>query len=107
MAVQNKLQEQENNQDGYNELLNELADTIRSFHELFQEQRPLYESEIDFLIKSKSRNCLRIEQSLDTIRALSTHGQKDKLFIRLFEYYKTVDEKSALFFLDTYNQEEE
>lgn len=29
--------------------------------------------------------------------------QEDKLFTKLFEYYKTVDEKNALSFLDAYN----
>ncbi len=53
------------------------------------------EQEVNTLIAQKSKDEHTIEHLLDTLVSLTTAGIGESLFIRLLEYYKTVNAEYA------------
>jgi len=88
------------------ELINDISRIIQAFSESLQAHLPALENEITSLIESGSKDCQSIENSLDTLLSLTTYGVADDLFIKLLEYYKTVDAEGALFYWNEYDKEE-
>jgi hypothetical protein len=88
------------------EVLHELVGLIRSFNEHLAQQMPLLEDEIDGLISSGNKESNIIENYLDTLLSLTMHGFGDALFIRLLEYYKTINLEGAMFYWNEYDKQE-
>ena len=84
--------------------LNEIKQIIEGFNRLVQLHLPVLESEIEALIERKSTNTKAIEYTLNTLLSLILHGFGDDLFIRLLEYYKTIDVKGAMFYWNEYDK---
>jgi hypothetical protein len=84
----------------------ELAGLIHSFNERLEQQMPLLEDEIEHLISSECTESNTIENYLDTLLSLTMHGFGDALFIRLLEYYKTIDLDGAMFYWNEYDKQE-
>ena len=84
----------------------EIAGLIRSFNERLAQQMPLLEDEIERLISSGNKENNTIENYLDTLLSLTMHGFGDTLFIRLLEYYKTIDLDGAMFYWNEYDKQE-
>lgn len=84
----------------------ELAGLIHSFNEHLAQQMPLLEDEIERLISSGCTENNTIENHLDTLFSLTMHGFGDALFIRLLEYYKTIDLDGAMFYWNEYDKQE-
>ena len=84
----------------------ELAGLIQSFNERLAQQMPLLEDEIERLISSGNTENNTIENYLDTLLSLTMHGFGDALFIRLLEYYKTIDLDGAMFYWNEYDKQE-
>ena len=84
----------------------ELVGLIKSFNEQLAKQMPLLEEEIERLISSGNNENNIIENYLDTLLSLTMHGFGDALFIRLLEYYKTIDLDGAMFYWNEYDKQE-
>ena len=84
----------------------ELVGLIKSFNEQLAQQMPLLEEEIERLISSGNTENNVIENYLDTLLSLTMHGFGDALFIRLLEYYKTIDLDGAMFYWNEYDKQE-
>ena len=84
----------------------ELVGLIKSFNEQLAQQIPLLEEEIERLISSGNKESNVIENYLDTLLSLTMHGFADALFIRLLEYYKTIDLDGAMFYWNEYDKQE-
>lgn len=82
--------------------MNDLVKLIESFNESLKAHLPVLESEVNRLIETRCKEGKMIEQVLDTL--LSFTGIADDLFIRLLEYYKTVDIEGALFYWEKYDE---
>ena len=48
-----------------------------------------------------------IENTLDVLLSLTMHGFADDLFIKLLEYYKTINADGALFYWNEYDADED
>jgi hypothetical protein len=83
-------------------LIDDISQIIRAFNESLQEHLPALENEAAFLIESKSKDCHRIESTLDILLSMTSDGLAVDLFLKLLEYYKTVDSEGALYYWNEY-----
>ena len=70
-------------------------------------QLPALEAEINDLIHSGNKDKNTIENTLDTLLSLTSLGAGKELFIRLLEYYKTIDVDGASFYWNEYDIDHE
>lgn len=70
-------------------------------------QLPALEAEINDLIHSGNKDKNTIENTLDTLLSLTSLGAGKELFIRLLEYYKTIDVDGASFYWNEYDIDDE
>jgi hypothetical protein len=85
-----KKQKIENPSD-YDALLEGIGQAIKGFQASMATHLPFLEQEVNTLIAQKSKDEKAIEHLLDTLVSLTTAGIAEPLFIRLLEYYKTVN----------------
>ncbi len=64
---------------------------------------PSLEREVKQLIKAKSVDKILIENYLDTFILITTNGVGEKTFVKLLDYYKTVDANRAAFFWNQFD----
>jgi len=88
-------------------LVSEISKIIKGFHAQLAVHLPALELEINQIIKKKKTNANLIENYLDTLLSLCQHGIGDTLYIKLLEYYKTVDAEGARFYWEEYDKLEE
>ena len=88
------------------ELVNDIGKIIKSFQESMKAHLPALKDEVNTLIETKCNQSNTIEYVLDTLLSLTIHGVADDLFIRLLEYYKTVDTEGATFYWKEYDEQE-
>ncbi|MCX6220463.1 MAG: hypothetical protein NTZ69_05695 [Bacteroidia bacterium] len=88
------------------EITKELAEIIQEFNVRLEQHLPALEQEVDAMISGKTKDPKIIENYLDTLLSLTNHGIGENLFIRLLEYYKTIDLDGALFYWNEYDQQE-
>lgn len=79
---------------------------IEDFNKSLQAHLPALQNDVCYLIDTKSTDSNIIEQYLDTLLSLIMHGVGDNLFIKLLEYYKTIDADAAVFYWNEYDKEE-
>lgn len=84
-----------------------LIDLISSFEQSLKQHLPALEYEVNSLILNKVTDNHIIERHLDTLLSLVNHGVGQDLFIKLLEYYKTIDAEGAAFYWNEYDKEEE
>ena len=84
----------------------ELADLIKAFNAQLERYMPALETEVEQMIATVNTSNKVIEGYLDTLLSLTMHGTGDKLFVRLLEYYKTVDPEGAMFYWNEYDKQE-
>jgi hypothetical protein len=89
-----------------NDPYEDIFQIITNFNKSIENLLPLFEAEVNDLIKSgyKEQNC--IEQTLDTLLSLVIMGFAENLFLRLLDYYKTIDEEAAAFYWNQYDTHE-
>jgi hypothetical protein len=85
-----KKQKLDNPKD-FDALVNSIGQAIQSFQASMARHLPFLEAEVNVLIAQKSKDEKAIETLLDTLVSLTTAGIAVPLFIRLLEYYKTVN----------------
>ncbi|ANI89713.1 hypothetical protein A9P82_10680 [Arachidicoccus ginsenosidimutans] len=90
-----------------NDSLDDIKQLIRQFHETMEKQLPLLENEVQNIITNGITDQNTIGYYLDTLLSFIDYGLGKDIFIRLLEYYETIDTKGALFYWNEYNQNEE
>ncbi len=76
-------------------LPDDLIQTINQFRQSMAAHVPALQSEVNSIISRKEKDYQPIEKMLDTLLSLTTTGFCDDLFIKLLEYYKTVNSEAA------------
>lgn len=88
-------------------LISKITDLFQGFREKLEAQLPALESEINQIITEKNTNSREIENYLDTLLSLVRHGIGNRLYVRLLDYYKTVDSEGAKFYWEEYESLED
>ncbi|RAI91486.1 hypothetical protein [Algoriphagus yeomjeoni] len=89
------------------DLFRSIKQSIESFQESLKGHLPALEAEINHLIQSGNQDKNTIENTLDTLLSLVDMGIGKELFVRLLEYYKTLDAEGAAFYWNEYDQDDE
>lgn len=87
-------------------LTNDIKTLISGFKASMEVHLPPLEAEVNRLITTKSKDAKAIEQLLDTLLSLSMMGVGEDIFIKLIDYYKTVDPEGAAFYWNEYDTQE-
>lgn len=87
--------------------LADIKQSIRQLQATMKMQLALIESEIQHIINSSSTDKNLIGHLLDTLLSFIDFGLGRNIFLRLLEYYKTIDAEGALFYWNEYNQQNE
>jgi hypothetical protein len=77
------------------ETVENIVSVIKEFQASMAVHLPPLEKEVNYLIAQKSKDEHAIEHLLDTLVSLTTAGIGERLFIRLLEYYKTINAEGA------------
>ena len=88
-------------------LIKDIKTLVDNFNAELGQHLPALEKEVNQIIDEKSTNNNTIEHLLDSLLSLSMFGVGDALFIKLVDYYKTVDPEGALFYWNEYDKKEE
>jgi hypothetical protein len=88
-------------------LVNDIKALIDNFNASLEKHLPALEKEVNQIIDEKCTNNNTIEHLLDSLLSLTMHGIGDALYIKLVDYYKTVDPEGALFYWNEYDNKEE
>jgi hypothetical protein len=86
---------------------NQIKQIIEEFQKSLQQHLPALEAEITVLINTGVKDKNIIENTLDTLLSLTDMGIDEALFVKLLEYYKTIDAEGALFYWNEYDKSEE
>ena len=98
-----KKQKIENSTD-FDALIEGIGQAIKGFQASMATHLPFLEQEVNTLIAQKSKDENAIEHLLDTLVSLTTAGIGEPLFIRLLEYYKTVNAEYAADYWRTFEE---
>lgn len=88
-------------------LINDIIALIDNFNAELEKHLPALEKEVDKIISEKCTDNNTIEYLLDNLLSLTMLGVGDVLYIRLVDYYKTVDSEGALFYWNQYDSQDE
>lgn len=88
-------------------LINDIKALIDNFNAELEKHLPALEKEVDKIISEKCTDNNTIEYLLDNLLSLTMLGVGDVLYIRLVDYYKTVDSEGALFYWNQYDSQDE
>jgi hypothetical protein len=86
--------------------LKDIKNIIDAFQQSLHQHLPALETETNHVITSKSANTKTIENILDTLFPLTQMGVGKELFLKLLEYYKTIDAEGAAFYWNEYDSDE-
>jgi hypothetical protein len=89
------------------DLLKNIKQSINAFQESLKQHLPALEADVNQLIKTKSQNTKTIEHTLDTLLSLANIGIGENIFVKLLEYYKTVDADGAAFYWKEFDNEDD
>jgi hypothetical protein len=87
-------------------LVNDIKALIDNFNASLEKHLPALEKEVNQIIDEKCTNINTIEHLLDSLLSLTMHGVGDALYIKLVDYYKTVDPEGALFYWNEYDNKD-
>jgi hypothetical protein len=66
-----------------------------SFNDSIKAQLPAIESEVDDLIKSKTKDINKIELHLNYLESIVELGIGNDIFVKLYTYLKSIDAETA------------
>jgi len=89
------------------DLFQDIKQTIAEFQKSLSLHLPALEAEINHLIQSKNQDKNTIENTIDTLLSLTDMGVGKELFLKLLEYYKTIDAEGAAFYWNEYDKDDE
>jgi len=84
----------------------EIVKLMKAFNAQIECYIPVLETEVEQIIATGNTSNKIIEGYLDKLLSLTMLGMGDKLFVRLLEYYKTVDPEGAMFYWNEYDKKE-
>lgn len=90
-----------------NDVFNDIKKAIEEFQEVLQQHLPALEAEVYSLINRQVRDKNAIEYSLDTLLSLTDMGVGQDLFVKLLDYYKTIDAEGAMFYWNEFDKDNE
>ena len=93
-----------NDDHSFNKLSDDLAKMIKQSHENLEAYLLPLEKAIDDIIAQKSSDISAIEHLLDTVSSLMYAGIGHQVYLKLLEYYKTVDRDGADFYWKLYEE---
>ncbi len=88
----------------FDNLSKELSEFIRQFREKLGTYLPPLRNAVDNIIAQESSDTNAIGSLLDSISSLMYAGIGHQLYLRLLEYYKTVDSEGADFYWRLYEE---
>jgi hypothetical protein len=88
------------------DIFQDIKQIIGDFQESLAQHLPVLEQEVNQLIQSKCSDKNIIENTLDTLLSLIDMGIGKDLFIKLLEYYKTIDLDGAVFYWNEYDKDD-
>jgi hypothetical protein len=83
----------------------DIKQTIRDFQQHLEQQMPVIAAEVTALIANETTDSNTIEHTLDSLLSLTEMGVGEELYIRLLEYYKTIDPEGAAFYWEAFDGE--
>jgi hypothetical protein len=89
------------------DLFKDVKQIIEAFQESLKGHLPALKAEINLLIQSGNQDKNTIENTLDTLLSLVDMRIGKELFVRLLEYYKTIDAEGAAFYWNEYDKDNE
>ncbi len=87
------------------DLFKNIKQTIDVFQDSLKQHLPAIEADVNQLIDSKNKNTKTIEHTLDTLLSLTGLGIGENIFVKLIEYYKTIDAEGAAFYWKEFDKE--
>ncbi len=90
--------------EGKNNSFDNLVFNIKEMHADIAGFVPAIEDAVNKVIGDHSTNKTEIEHLLDTLTSITPIGLGHALFIKLLEYYKTVDPEAADFYWHLYEE---
>ena len=82
----------------------ELAKLIRQSSRSLEAYLPSLQKELDDIIDQKNTDTKAVERLLDSLSSLLYAGMGYQLYLRLLEYYKTIDKEGADFYWTLYKE---
>ena len=73
-----------------------------SFNDSIKAQLPAIDSEVDDLIKSKTKDTNKIELHLNYLESIVEHGIGNDIFVKLNNYLKSIDAETAYDYWNDY-----
>lgn len=89
------------------ELFKNIKQTIDVFQDSLKQHLPAIEADVNQLINSKNQNTKTIEHTLDTLLSLTSVGIGENIFVKLLDYYKTVNTDGAAFYWKEFDKEDD
>ena len=89
------------------DLFQDIKQIVEAFQKSLNDHLPALEAEVNDLIESKNQDKNTIENTLDTLLSLNDLGVGKELFLKLLEYYKTIDSEGAAFYWNEYDKDDE
>jgi hypothetical protein len=89
------------------DLFKNIKHSIEAFQETINQHLPALEADVNQIIISQNQNTKTIEHTLDTLLSISNIGIGENLFVKLLEYYKTIDADGAAFYWKEYDNEDD
>lgn len=86
------------------DLISTIGNLFKKFQEQAKAQLPAMEMEVNQIIEQQVTEVNFIENYLDSLLGLCQHDIGNDLYIKLLEYYKTVNEENAKFYWDEYDK---
>ena len=87
-------------------MLKEIKKIIEEYQHSLQQHLPAVELEVNSIIHDKVQNNNTIEGVLDTLLSMTDMGVGKDLFIKLLNYYKTIDAEGAAFYWNEFDKDE-
>lgn len=88
------------------DVFQDIKEIIIHYQKSLLQYLPGLEHEVDQLIQLKSTDKNLIENTLDTLLSLIDMGIGKDLFIKLLEYYKTIDLDGAAFYWNEFDKDD-
>lgn len=86
--------------------ISNIATIIQTFNAELETFLPQLKQEVDELIANKRTDSREIETYLDALLSLTTFSVGEDVFVRLLDYYKTIDAEGALFYWNEFDKED-
>jgi len=86
--------------------IKEIRGMFESLHERMRQNLPFWENEIDTIIANKETDHNEIEWTFDYLLDYTRHGIGNEVYLRLINYYRTLNPEGAASYLRI-NQEKE